>query len=174
MKKFSLLAFLFLFPALCLAGNPSKQVVNNYDWSARVTSSNDVAWQIFNSSTNTNARTIYITDIDVASDKGGWFVVYSTNVGNGFSGVTVAGSAVPSRVSADYVAISSVTTCSNATSLTGDVLWNDIVQASETAKILLPGMVWAVDPGSALYVVKENGAAGEKASVSFRFVESPR
>jgi len=168
MKRFS---FLLLFlPAICFGDSLSKQVTNNYDWSIGITASADVAWQVYNSSNNTN--TTFVTSIDLASDKGGYFVIYSTDVARtSFTGSKIGRSISPSHTGSAAVAASSATTCASASSPTGDIRWQGVVSASETINVPL---LWSLKPGQAIYVLKANRGASEAATASFRLVETYR
>ena len=167
------LSFLLLFlPVVCFGESLQGQIANNYDWSISITSDNDAAWQIY-CATTSNRKTVFVTSVDLASDKGGYFTIYSTNVARtSFTGSKTGRTVSASQASSGITSISSATTCTDASAPTGEIRWQGIVGASETYKVLGDGQSWALTPGKALYVIKTNGAAGEIAAASFRLVET--
>ena len=169
-------------PCLCFGQvNPHTLVNNAWDWSVPVTTATDVAWQIWNATTN--AKTVYITDVLVTSDKAGYFTAYSTNVATGFTGTKVGGTplktltglSINEAAGTTHVAISSAVVSYAVTVPTGNILWQGVILGSTSFPLLGENHAWGLRPGQAVYVLKSNPVSTDaKSAVSFHFIESYR
>lgn len=167
MKKIS---FLFLLLAsVCHADEIGKKTRNAFTFSASTQSATNQAWQIYNSSNN--RKHIYVEAIDIASQVAGYITLYTTPTATGYSGVASTITAVPARFGTGI----STSTCKisgNASSPTGNIVWEGIILGSTTYRISNYDNPFQIPPGFALYAIKTQGANG-KSVVSFFFREEP-